>query len=69
MDDPEFILSWFINPHVMWIRRSKIHPDLVRFEHELDDFYKNNKNLRHDIFKPKVGDVSIVILAIDLFNF
>lgn len=60
MDDPEFIFSWFINPHVIWIRKSKTEPELVRFEHELDEFYRNNKSaLREDVSKAKVGDVSI----------
>lgn len=67
MDDPEFSLSWFINPHVIWIRTSTIGPDFVRFEHELDEYYKNNKNLRHDVYKPKVGDVSTFLcVSMDL---
>lgn len=64
MDDTEFIYSWFINPHTIWIRRSRANEDLVLFEHELDQYYR--KNTHPDVgYKPKVGDVSIVCFVVN----
>lgn len=65
MDDTEFIYAWFINPHNIWIRRSRANEYLVLFEHELDQYYRNSKNTHHDAgYKPKVGDVSIVCFVV-----
>uniref|UniRef100_A0A336LWA6 RNA helicase n=1 Tax=Culicoides sonorensis TaxID=179676 RepID=A0A336LWA6_CULSO len=58
MDDPDYIYSWYINPHLIWIRNSRETTEFIDFEHKLDQFYKENfKELRDEIFRPKVNDL------------
>ncbi|XP_063709549.1 putative ATP-dependent RNA helicase TDRD12 [Culicoides brevitarsis] len=56
-DEPEFVLTRFINPHLMWIRSLKPSDEFTNFEEQFNRQYKNNKNLDNDVCKPKIGDM------------
>ncbi|XP_063704627.1 putative ATP-dependent RNA helicase TDRD12 [Culicoides brevitarsis] len=56
MTSSKYILSWYINPHLFWIRPIESSDQFTRFELEFENFYKRH-NLASASFVPSIGEV------------
>lgn len=53
----KYIVSWYINPHLFWLRSIESSNEFIHFEHQLDNYYKLNCSTPAD-YVPHLGEVS-----------
>ncbi|XP_063700836.1 uncharacterized protein LOC134831114 [Culicoides brevitarsis] len=56
-DEKLYQMSWYINPHLFWLRPITFSPDMLRLEHKMNQHYRKVTEIPSQKIKPQVGEM------------